>query len=135
MGSLSGNRDIPTRGCTPPAHIDAQKARKLMYRDPAYLICTDNELPIEQLLQAFLWRWEIEVKLSGSRRPLWGWGRTQVRTEASVEQTVHSLWLLMRWYMPPQPKMNLTQAEYRCQNGALILQQADAQTNGLNKQV
>jgi len=29
---------------------------KLLYRKPAYLICTDNELAIEKLLQAYLWR-------------------------------------------------------------------------------
>jgi len=33
---------------------------KLLYRDPAFLICTDLNLPIEFLLQAFVYRWEIE---------------------------------------------------------------------------
>ena len=33
---------------------------KLLYRDPAFLICTDLNLPIEFLLQAYVYRWEIE---------------------------------------------------------------------------
>ncbi|MDR2051685.1 MAG: hypothetical protein LBQ63_07950, partial [Deltaproteobacteria bacterium] len=31
------------------------------YRNPAYLLCTDPDLPVERLLQAYLWRWEIEL--------------------------------------------------------------------------
>ncbi len=37
------------------------KNSKILYRQPAYLLCTDSNLPLEDLLQAYLWRWEIEV--------------------------------------------------------------------------
>jgi hypothetical protein len=43
------------------------KLSKMLYREPAYLICTDNELNIEQLLQDYLWRWEIEVNFNGKQ--------------------------------------------------------------------
>ena len=35
-------------------------ARKL-YTQPAYLICTDALLSLEDLLQEYIWRWDIEV--------------------------------------------------------------------------
>ena len=30
-------------------------------RQPAYLICTDPDLPVERILQVYCWRWDIEV--------------------------------------------------------------------------
>jgi hypothetical protein len=33
---------------------------KLLYRDPAFLICTDVNLSIDALVQAYVYRWEIE---------------------------------------------------------------------------
>jgi hypothetical protein len=33
----------------------------MLYREPAYLICTETGLGIEDILQAYIWRWEIEV--------------------------------------------------------------------------
>jgi len=33
---------------------------RVLYREPAFLICTDPDLPLAQLLQAYLYRWEIE---------------------------------------------------------------------------
>ncbi|RJP32065.1 MAG: hypothetical protein C4547_14455 [Phycisphaerales bacterium] len=34
---------------------------RLLYRQPAYLICTDLDLSLQQLLQEYLWRRDIEV--------------------------------------------------------------------------
>ena len=56
---------------------------RMLYRQPAYLICTDNNLPIENLLQTYLWRWEIEVNLRDEKTIL-GCGKAQVRNENSV---------------------------------------------------
>lgn len=56
---------------------------KMLYRQPAYLICTDNNLSIENLLQAYLWRWEIEVNFRDGKTIL-GCGKAQVRNENSV---------------------------------------------------
>lgn len=58
-------------------------ARKL-YTQPAYLICTDPELPVEELLQLYIWRWDIEVNHRDEKTIL-GVGQAQVRNENSVQ--------------------------------------------------
>lgn len=54
----------------------------LLYRRPAYLLCTDAELPLEKLLQYYLWRWGIEVNFR-EEKTLIGTGEAQVRSAAS----------------------------------------------------
>jgi len=61
------------------------KNSRLLYRKPAYLICTDTDLEIEKLLQAYLWRWEIEVNFK-EEKSLFGLGEAQVRTKDAVEK-------------------------------------------------
>lgn len=61
------------------------KSSKILYREPAYLICTDNELRIENLLQDYLWRWEIEVNFREEKTVL-GCGQAQVRNPESAER-------------------------------------------------
>lgn len=56
----SGPRDIRIVIIRPLAYRPS-KGAKLMYRNPAYLICSDTQLSLDRLLQAYLWRWEIEV--------------------------------------------------------------------------
>ena len=56
---------------------------KTLYREPAYLICTDNDLDIEKLLQAYLWRWEVEVNFRDEKTIL-GCGQAQVRNMYSA---------------------------------------------------
>ena len=36
------------------------KASKILYRQPAFLICTDIDLSLDSLIQAYIYRWEIE---------------------------------------------------------------------------
>lgn len=60
------------------------KSSKKIYREPAYLICTDNDLDTQNLLQAYLWRWEIEVNFR-DEKTLLGCGQAQVRHPQSVE--------------------------------------------------
>ena len=60
------------------------KFSKMLYREPAYLICTDNELNIDKLLQDYLWRWEIEVNFR-DEKTLLGCGQAQVRNPESAE--------------------------------------------------
>lgn len=55
---------------------------KLLYRQAAYLICTDPQLAVEEFLQQFLWRWDIEVNFR-DEKTLLGVGQAQVRTELS----------------------------------------------------
>jgi hypothetical protein len=61
------------------------KQGKLLYRKPAYLICTDLDAALEQILQAYLWRWDIEVNFR-DEKTLLGVGQAQVRDEQSVER-------------------------------------------------
>lgn len=59
------------------------KTGRILYRNPAYIICTDATIPIEQILQAYLWRWDIEVNFR-DEKTLLGVGQAQVRNENSV---------------------------------------------------
>lgn len=47
-------------------------------------LCTDPNLPLDQLMQAYLWRWEIELNFR-DEKTLLGTGEAQVRTVAPVE--------------------------------------------------
>jgi len=60
------------------------KGSRILYRQPAYLICTDTGLDIQTLLQAYLWRWEIEVNFREEKSIL-GSGQAQVRNPNSAE--------------------------------------------------
>jgi hypothetical protein len=65
-----------------PLGYRLKKGGKLLYRQPAFLVCTDPHLPLEELLQNFLWRWDIEVNFRDEKTVL-GVGQAQVRTQAS----------------------------------------------------
>lgn len=79
----SGARDVRLVVIRPLAYRPS-KGVKLLYRDPAYLICSDVNLPLDMLLQAYLWRWEIEVNFRDEKTVL-GIGEAQVRLPSSVE--------------------------------------------------
>ena len=65
-----------------PVPYRASQRSKLERREPAYLICTDPDLPLRELLQYYLWRWDIEVNFRDEKTIL-GVGQAQVRSEAS----------------------------------------------------
>src|SRR5208283_4852434 len=67
-----------------PLAYRPRKGSWLLYRDPAYLLCTGSELPLDRLLQAYLWRWEIELNFR-DEKTLLGVGEAQVRIPAAVE--------------------------------------------------
>jgi len=79
----AGNRDLTLVVVRPLAYRPRRGAR-LLYREPAYLLCSEVALPIPQLLQAFLWRWETEVSFR-EEKSLLGMGEAQVRTTPAVE--------------------------------------------------
>ena len=79
----SGDRDMLIAIIRPLAYRP-RKGAKLLYRDPAYLICSDPRLPLQQLLQAYLWRWEIELNFRDEKAII-GVGEAQVRTPAAVQ--------------------------------------------------
>ena len=55
---------------------------RLLYKRPAYLICTDPGLPPHEVLKAYVSRWDIEVNHRDEKQIL-GLDEAQVRTEAS----------------------------------------------------
>lgn len=73
------------------------KSSKILYREPAYLICTQTNIDIEKLLQAYLWRWEIEVNFREEKTIL-GCGQAQVRNPNSAQDVpafIASLYALL----------------------------------------
>jgi hypothetical protein len=66
-----------------PLSYRLKNGGKLMYRKPAYLVCSDNDLDIGTLLQAYLWRWEIEVNFHDEKSTN-GCGQAQVRNEIAA---------------------------------------------------
>lgn len=72
-----------------PLGYRLSKQGRVLYRQPAYLVCTDPDLPLQEVLQAYLWRWDIEVNFR-DEKTLLGVGQAQVRVPAST-QTVPAL--------------------------------------------
>lgn len=66
-----------------PLSYRKKNGGKLLYRKPAYLVCSDNDLDVETLLQAYLWRWEIEVNFHDEKSTN-GCGEAQVRNEIAA---------------------------------------------------
>ena len=81
------------RGVTAPVRIVVvaplgyrlRQGSRILYRQPAYLICTDPTLAIEQILQEYLWRWDIEVNLR-DEKCLLGVSEAQVRHPIAVQR-------------------------------------------------
>jgi hypothetical protein len=67
-----------------PLRYRLSQGSHLLYRAPAYLICTDCSIPANKLLQAYLWRWGIETNFR-DEKTLLGTGEAQVRNPASVK--------------------------------------------------
>lgn len=67
-----------------PLGYKLRKNSRMLYRKPAYLICTDAQLPAQHVLQSFVWRWDLEVNFR-DEKTLLGVGQAQVRQERAVE--------------------------------------------------
>jgi hypothetical protein len=67
-----------------PLGYRLRKGSRVLYRKPAYLVCTDATLSIRQLLQQYLWRWDIEVNFR-DEKTLLGVGQAQVRHPVSTQ--------------------------------------------------
>jgi hypothetical protein len=80
-----GERQLKLLIVRPIAYRRRQGAH-LDYRNPAYLICTDPSLSAEQILQSYLWRWEIELNFR-DEKTLLGFGQPQVRSGRAVRTT------------------------------------------------
>jgi len=68
-----------------PVGYRPRRGSRLLYRQPAYLVCTDPELPIAKLVQYYLWRWDIEVNHRDEKQII-GVGQAQVRAPRSVDR-------------------------------------------------
>lgn len=68
-----------------PLGYRLSKNSRILYRQPAYLICTDAKMDTEELLQNYLWRWGIEVNFREEKTNL-GCGQAQVRNDVSVSK-------------------------------------------------
>lgn len=116
-----------------PLSYRLTKKSRLMYRRPAYLICTDPDLNIEKLVQFYLWRWEIEVNFK-EEKSLLGCGHAQVRnpeSAVSVPAFITALYALLHiasytsvktsnHQILPRPKWYKKQKDKRYTSGDLI---------------
>lgn len=66
-----------------PLGYKLKKMGRTLYRKPAYLICTDPTIPVEQMLQAYIWRWGIEVNFR-DEKTLIGVSQAHLRNPSSV---------------------------------------------------
>jgi DDE superfamily endonuclease len=78
-----GQNQILTLIIIKPLGYRLAKGSALLFRDPAYLISTDSEIALADLLQFYIWRWEIEVNFR-DEKTLFGCGESQVRNPVSV---------------------------------------------------
>lgn len=69
-----------------PAGYRLRKGSNLLYRQPAYLICTSLDLDIKHIILAYLARWEVEVNFRDEKTGL-GVGQAQVWNPCSVDRT------------------------------------------------
>jgi len=67
-----------------PLAYRLRKGSKLLYRDPAFLICTDEKLDPRLIIESYFQRWGIEVNFR-EEKTLLGVGQAQVRCPRSVE--------------------------------------------------
>ena len=67
-----------------PLGYRLRKGSRLLYRQPAFLICTDPDLDPQRLIETYLHRWGIEVNFR-DQKTLLGVGQAQVRSAQSVE--------------------------------------------------
>lgn len=68
-----------------PLGYRLRKGGKLLYRQPAYLLCTDPQLPLQTLVQQYLWRWDIEVNFRDEKTVL-GVTEAQVRQPEAAKR-------------------------------------------------
>jgi hypothetical protein len=68
-----------------PLRYRLSKGQRILYRQPAFLSCTDPEASLQEILQHYVRRWDIEVNFRDEKTTL-GVGEAQVRTPDAVEK-------------------------------------------------
>jgi hypothetical protein len=67
-----------------PLGYRLRKGSKLLYRQPAFLVCTDQTLDPRLIIETYFQRWDIEVNFR-EEKTLLGIGQAQVRCPRSVQ--------------------------------------------------
>lgn len=80
--SAAGAMDLRVVVIAPHPYRKRIGARRL-YRQPAFLICTDTDMALKTIVQHYIWRWDIELN-HRDEKTLLGVGQAQVRNEHSV---------------------------------------------------
>ncbi len=120
-----GGHDVRLIVVKPLSPTPHEAGRKLFFAHPGYLICSDPEIAIEQVLQAYVWRWEIEVGFREQKTQL-GLGEAQTYTQPAVASVLefqsfcYALLLLAAhqaeldapprplWQEPPKPDQRVS---------------------------
>lgn len=68
-----------------PVGYRLRKGSKLLYREPAFLICTDPHLDLQTIVQAYVYRWEIEVNHHDEKTVI-GVAQAQTRAPKAVDR-------------------------------------------------
>lgn len=68
-----------------PVGYRLRKGSKLLYREPAFLICTDPNLDLKTIVQVYVYRWEIEVNHHDEKSVI-GVAQAQTRTPRAVDR-------------------------------------------------
>jgi len=116
-----------------PLSYKLTKNSKALYRRPAYILCNNPDMDIQDILQFYLWRWQIEVNI-GEEKSVIGVGQAQVRNPNAAQNipafmtSIYSLLLLANiqyqnnqeteWL--PRPKWYQKKPNKRITTGDLI---------------
>lgn len=68
-----------------PVGYRLTKTGPLLRRDPAFFMCSDTNMSVQEVLQTYLWRWGIECNFR-DEKTLLGVGQAQVRSEKSIQK-------------------------------------------------
>jgi hypothetical protein len=86
-----------------PLAYRPRRGNRRLYRQPASLLCTDPALCLEVLVQAFVWRWEVEVTFR-EEKTLLGMGPAQVRPAPAFVAAMYALLHLAAGRVTPSPQ-------------------------------
>jgi hypothetical protein len=80
---IAGQKQILQVVVIAPLRYKRKKNGRWQYTKPAFLLATDPSIPVDQLIQAYLWRWDIEVNFRDEKQ-LFGATHAHVRHPRSV---------------------------------------------------
>ncbi len=67
-----------------PRRYQLKKGGRYLYKAAVHLICTDSEVSVKEILQAYLLRWDLEVNFR-EQKTILGMGEAGVRTVSSTQ--------------------------------------------------